>query len=198
MSQGHSIPDAGEGSHPIENPYEPHPSLADYSVSTSLLDNCLKRLSSVYRRVFGIQTPEEDERSRFLNAYSAFFKLYPDAAHWVVAAQDPAALVTLDHWPEGCAVRRLSKDSIQDLPSALVLFDSVDVVSGAIKLTTQPLLEQCAFLVVPKSMSRELREAARQIFSEDVSQRIVSMKFFAAVLERDIAQQLRGMRPDTV
>ncbi len=185
---------SGQESHPIENPYAPDPRLADYSVSPSLLDSCVNTLGRLYRRFFGIQTPQDDDRSRLHNAYSAFFKLYPDAAHWVVAAQDPAALITLDHWPEGCAVRRLSKESIEDLPVAMVLFNSSDVV----KLTTQPLLEQCAFLVVPKSMSRELREAARQIFSEDVSQRIVSMKSFAIALERDVAQQLGGVRPDTV
>jgi hypothetical protein len=151
----------------------------------------------MYRRLFGVKAAPADDHTRLLLAYRAFFQVFPEAGHWVVTVQNPTALITTNHWPHGSEVRRLSKHSIEDLPRVLVLFDESNVVDGVKRLTTRPLFEQCAFVVVPKKISRELREAAKIVFPEEMSRKIVPMKFLAKVLENTVAEQLKS-HPDAV
>jgi len=166
------------------NPYAPSVSLADTSTQPSILELCLSVVPEWLRRRFQLPVEQEDDRIRLHNAYRAFFRLNSETVHWTVAAQDPTVLLSKESWPAGAEVRGLSKQSIDQLPGAFMLFWSRE----ALKDETKPLLERCAFFIVPKSQSRELRKVVATMFSEEVSRKIISMKSMAIVLEERVAR----------
>jgi hypothetical protein len=165
-----------------QNPYEISPSVVNMSAQPSMLELCLSFAPGWLRRMFQPPVVQEDDCTRLHNAYRAFFRLNPDTVHWVVTAQDPALLLSKEPWPAGAEVLRLCKQSIDDMPGALMLFWSRE----AFEDTTQPLMERCGLLIVPKSRSSELRRVASTIFSEEIARKIKSMKSLAKVLEERV------------
>jgi hypothetical protein len=160
-----------------ENPYAPSPSVVDMSPQPSIIELCLSVAPGWLRRMFQSPVAQEDDRIRLHNAYRAFFRLNPETVHLAVTAHDPASLLSKEPLPAGAEVHALCKQSIDHMPGALVLFWSHEDFDDK----TRPLLERCAFFIVPKSQSSELRKVVSSMFSEEVASKIISMKSMASV-----------------
>lgn len=169
-----------------DNPYKPStPSVSELAAPAGLGER-ITTMIAWWRALLGIRPSPDAEHVRLRDALESFFEKRPLARFRVVTVDDPAELISGEQArnprPDRVEIWRIAGDTLDVLPQSFMLFDA----SSTTEDLSAPLLELCAFFVVPKRQSAALRQVAAVHFSEEISRKIISKSSLARILEENV------------
>jgi hypothetical protein len=166
----------------LQNPWSPSGMIPHLqALQPGATSRLVAALRSWVRTVAGLPPVRDLEHEALIAAFESYFKRRPDGRFLVMQVADPIALLIGDPIKGQQPTHRfqtLNKDNYRTLTGSFVVYSKEDLPERGESFS----LQKCALLIVPKSLSKRIRECLKINYDESVFRKVLSKSSFSKVL----------------